>query len=147
MRLSVMPDIYYAHFSKATQQGLGSTLIILTGRPVSGMKVAHLATLPRSGLVTSPWRNLWRRWPHRSLGNTGPWQQWPSDYTGRGTKYRSQSDVETVILWKRDTASEWCKDSMVHIYCDTSNNDQTVGYIRVLLATYMYFWIGTGTFR
>ena len=162
MRLSVMPDIYYAHFSKATQEGLGSTLIILTGRPVSGMKVAHLAALPRSGLVSSPWRSLWRWWPHRSLGNTGPWKQRPSDYTGRGTKhrrkYRSQSDGETVILWKRDTASEWCKDTMVHLYCDTSDNDQTVGYmcfcigtvnlgyVRVCLGMYRYFLEHKGTF-
>ena len=87
---SVLPNIYNAHFGKAAQHGLGSALIILTGRPVSGMKVAHLSALPRSGLGSCPWRNLWRRWPHTSLGDTGPRQQRPSDYTGRGTKHRGK---------------------------------------------------------
>ena len=100
-----MPSRYDEAGGKSRLARLGRALIILSGRTASESEVAHLAAWPRRGPGSSPWWNLWRRWPHTSLGDTGPWEQRPPAWTGRGTKcrgkYRSQSDGDIVILENR----------------------------------------------
>ena len=120
---SVLPSRYNEEGGKSRLARLGPALIIESARTASESEVAHPAAWPRRGPGSSPWRNLWRRWPHTSLGDTGPWEQRPPACIGRGTKcrgkYRSQSDGDTVILWKQYTVSEYSKVTLKRIYSDT----------------------------
>ena len=99
------PRRYDEAGGKSRLARLGRALIIQSGRAASESEVALLAAFPRRGPGSSPCRNLWRRWPHTSLGDTGPWEQRPPACTNRATKcrgkYRSQSDGDIVILENR----------------------------------------------
>ena len=121
--VSVLPSRYNEEGGKSRLGRLGPALIIESARTASESEVAHLAAWPRRGPGSSPWRNLWRWWPHTSLGDTGPWEQRPPACTGRGTKYRGkyrpQSDGDTLILWIQYTVTEYSKDTLKHKYSDT----------------------------